>query len=220
MDADRARRPEDAAAAVRHLTGPVLTVLLEPGAGPDRGRIPLRGPDGPVAGLGPEWLPDGPTGPARRGFPDQPVGGGTGRWRLVLTYGLIMVVLAVALSVAFGARGRLHGTDTQLVATRARLAGTVARAHRAEVALGVVSAQSITAAHTLAIETSQLAAVQAQLATTEANVSADGVSIINLDTCLSGVEQALNEISIDDQRGAASTLDGVAPSCRAAEPAS
>jgi len=137
----------------------------------------------------------------------------------VLAYGLIAVVLAVAVSVAFGARDRLHGTDTQLVATRARLAGTVSRAHRAEVALGAVTAQSAAAAHTLATETSQLASVQAQLAATEANVSADGVSINNLDTCLSGVEQALNEISIDDQHGAASTLDGVAVSCRAAEPA-
>ncbi|HEY5097306.1 MAG TPA: hypothetical protein VII46_04625, partial [Acidimicrobiales bacterium] len=123
----------------------------------------------------------------------------------MLAYGLILVVLAVALSVAFGARSRLHGTDTQLVATRSRLAGTVARAHRAEAALGVVSAQSAAAGRTLAVETSQLASVQAQLATTEANVSADGVSITNLDTCLSGVEQALNQISIGDQGGAAST---------------
>jgi hypothetical protein len=137
----------------------------------------------------------------------------------VVAYGLIVVVLAVAVSVALGARDRLHGTDAQLVATRARLAGTVASAHRAEAALGLVNAQSTAAADTLATETAQLASVQAQLASTEANVSADGVSINNLDTCLSGVEQALNEISIDDQHGAASTLDGVAAACRAAEPA-
>ena len=87
-------------------------------------------------------------------------------------------------------------------------------------ALGSVTAQSAAAARTLATETSQLAAVEAQLAATEANVHADGVSIDDLDTCLSGVEQALNEISIDDQHGAASTLDGVAAPCRAAEPAS
>jgi hypothetical protein len=221
MHADRAHRPEDAStdAAVRPRTGQVLTDLLEPGAVPDPGLLPLRVSEGPIAGLGPEWLPADLTGPRRRRFPEQPGRVRTSRWRLVLAYGLMVVVLAVAVSVAFGARGRLHGTDSQLVATRARLARTVTRAHRAEVALGVVTAQSTAAAHTLATETSQLASVEAQLAATEANVSADGVSINNLDACLSGVEQALNEISIDDQHGAASTLGGVAASCRAAEPA-
>jgi len=100
MDADRARRPEDVATAVRPPTGAVLTDLLEPVAVPDRGPCPLRGPEGPIAGPGPEWLPADPTGPPGRGFPDQPVPGRTGRWRLVLAYGLILVVLAVALGIA------------------------------------------------------------------------------------------------------------------------
>jgi hypothetical protein len=221
MDADRPHGPADAAteAAVRPPTGQVLTDLLEPVAVPDLGLHPVRRPGGPIAGLGPEWLPVGPTQLPPCGSPDQPIREGTGRWRLVLVYGLITAVLAVALTVGFGARGRLHGTDAQLMATRARLARTVAAAHRAEAALGVVTAQSNAAAQILGTETSQLASVQAQLATTEANVSAAGVSINNLETCLSGVEQALNEISLGDQHGAASTLNGVAASCRAAEPA-
>jgi hypothetical protein len=222
MDADRALKPEDASTDTSVPTGEVLTGLLDPAAVPDLGlsplRVPLRGSEGPVGGLGPEWLPSPPPGQRRPAIPDRPERARAGRRRLVLAYALVVVLLAVAVSVAFGARARLHLTDTQLTATRARLARTVTRAHRAETALGSVTAQSTAAARTLATETSQLASVEAQLAATEANVFADGVSIDDLDTCLSGVEQALNEISLDDQHGAASTLDGVAASCRAAEP--
>lgn len=222
MDADRALRAEDASThpSVRPPSGEVLTDLLEPDAVPGPGLFPPGGSEGPIGGLSPEWLPAAPTGQFRRGFQDRPARARAGRWRLVLAYALVAVVLAVAVSVALGARARLHRADTQLTATRARLARTVTRSHRAEVALGSVTAQSTAAARALATETSQLASVEAQLAATEANVFADGVSIDDLDTCLSGVEQALNEISVDDQHGAASTLDGVAASCRAAEPAS
>ena len=51
-------------------------------------------------------------------------------------------------------------------------------------------------------------------------MSTQGVSISNLDTCLAGVEKALNQIALANQTGAAATLQGVASNCRAAEPAS
>jgi hypothetical protein len=84
--------------------------------------------------------------------------------------------------------------------------------------LTAVSAQATSAAQILATETAQLASVQSQLASAEADVFANGVSINDLDLCLSGVERALNQISLDDQAGAAATLDGVASSCRGAAP--
>ncbi len=46
----------------------------------------------------------------------------------------------------------------------------------------------------------------------------DGVNIANLDTCLAGVNQALNEISLGDQSGAGAILDRYAGNCQAAEP--
>jgi hypothetical protein len=94
----------------------------------------------------------------------------------------------------------------------------VDRARQAETTWAAVSAQATSAAQLLATETTQLALVQSQLASAEADVFANGVSINDLDTCLSGVEQALNQISLDDQSGAATTLDGVAASCRGALP--
>jgi len=139
--------------------------------------------------------------------------------RLGWAYVVVLVALAVAVAVGATSRAQLHRTDTQLTAVRARLHQTVGRARAADTALHAVSAQANGAARLLVTETDQLASVQSQLASTEANVFANGVSINNLDTCLSGVEQALNEISLGDQHDAATTLNGVAASCRAATPA-
>ena len=141
-----------------------------------------------------------------------------GRRRLGWTYAVVIVMLAAVVAVGVSSRAQLHRTDDELTAVRARLHQTVQRARQAEAGLAAVTAQATSAAHLLATETGQLASVQSQLATTEANVFANGVSINDLDTCLSGVEQALNQISLNDQTGAATTLNGVAGSCRAAAP--
>ncbi len=135
------------------------------------------------------------------------------------TYAVAIVVLAVSVTVGVTSRAHLQRTDAQLAAVRTRLHQTVRRARTAEAGLTAVTGQATSAADLLASETAQLASVQSQLAATEANVFANGVSINNLDTCLSGVEQALNQISLGDQPDAATTLDGVAASCRAAAPA-
>ena len=132
---------------------------------------------------------------------------------------MVLVVLAAGVAMGASSRAQLHRTDAELTAVRARLHQTVGRARQAESRLAAVTAQATSAAHLLSTETAQLASVQSQLASTEANVFANGVSINNLDTCLSGVEQALNEISLGDQHDAATTLNGVAASCRAATPA-
>ncbi len=134
-----------------------------------------------------------------------------------------MVALALLVTTVFVAvdtHARLHRTNTDLSSVRDHLRQTIGRAHRAEAGLATVTAQSTAAASTLATETSQLAAANAQLESTEANVFANGVSINNLDACLAGVERALNQISLNDQAGAATTLNGVAAACRAAEPSS
>jgi len=140
------------------------------------------------------------------------------RWRLPAVYAAVAVLLGVGLAVAFRTHDQLRRTDDRLSAEQTLLHRTVVRAHRAEAELGTVSGQATDAGRTLATETSQLATAEAQLASTEANVFTNGVSINNLDACLSGVEQALNLISLADQQAAASTLDSVAASCRAAEP--
>jgi len=84
--------------------------------------------------------------------------------------------------------------------------------------LAVDTAQSDQAGHTLSSDSNQLAADQAQLARAQAGIFAQGVSISDLDMCLSGVEKSLNQISLDDESGAAATLSGVASTCKDAEP--
>jgi hypothetical protein len=165
------------------------------------------------------------VGPRRDASPAGPVVGARAgpkrrRWRLRVAYAAVVVVLAAAVAVGISNRAHLHRTDAEVATTRAQLRHALVEAHRAESTLAAVSAQAATAAHVLATETAQLTSVQSQLASTESDVFANGISINDLDVCLSGVERALNQISLDDQNGAAATLDGVAESCRGAAPSS
>jgi hypothetical protein len=226
MDADRAQSPPvgsgepSSPRGFAHgettiQSGEVGTDLLDPepgspsGTGPRFGRFGRTGEPGSfVDRSAPPVGSPVASRPARR----------SAHWRLLLVYGLAVALLVAGLVVAVDTHSRIHRTDADLNSVRLRLHHTIGRAHQAEAGLATVTAQSTAAATTLATETSQLAAAQAQLASTEANVFANGVSINSLDTCLAGVEQALNQISLADESGAATTLDGVAAACRAAEP--
>ncbi len=150
--------------------------------------------------------------------PSSRTNGRRARRRLTVVYTLLVALLVAGVAVAAGLHGHLHRTDDELATVRSRLQGTIHRAHQAEASLAAVSTQSAAAAKTLAAETAQLSAAQAQLASTEVNVFANGVSINDLDLCVAGVERALNQISLNDQQGAAASLNGVAAACRAAEP--
>lgn len=65
-------------------------------------------------------------------------------------------------------------------------------------------------------DSSQLKGVQAALALTQADVSQQSVLIADLHTCLSGVEEALNSLSVGNQAGAIADLNAVSSSCTAA----
>jgi hypothetical protein len=67
-------------------------------------------------------------------------------------------------------------------------------------------------------ESSELAIDQSHLSAAEADITTKGVNISDLNTCLSGVQQALNEISLGDRPAAVTSLDRVGPTCQAAEP--
>jgi hypothetical protein len=209
MDADRAQSPT-AGSAEGDRTRRSTSDEAGPGHDGVHGGLDLLDrSDGP-------WIPIDP--PADRSRPDTHTDRSRSRRRLTLAYGAALALLVAGLVVAVTGDRGLHRTDDQLAALRIRLHQTIDRAHQAEQRLGAVTAQSTAAGTTLAAETAQLTASQAQLASTEANVFTNGVSINQLDTCLAGVERALNQISLNDQRGAAASLDGVAAACRAAEP--
>ena len=198
------RTPPRRAAAHRTLTGPapVGTGVLEP-VRTGRRADPVRHGSGatdtapPAGACGPpRWTLASPgrtpTCPPRVG-PGRSV---APRCRLLPPAVVLLVALAVS-AWPFDAQAQLHRTDDRAdhgpgPAAPDPRPGPPGRGRR-----WPRSPPSPTRpAGTLATETSQLAAAQAQLASTEANVFANGVSINDLDTCLSGVEQALNQISL------------------------
>jgi len=140
------------------------------------------------------------------------------RWRLVTVYIVVVALLVVAVAVGVAANRQLGRTDDSLNAIRDQLRQTTTRVAAARAKLAAVTGETAAAGRTLETETSQLASDQAELAKAQSGVQAKGVSISELDTCLSGVEQALNQIAVGDQAGAAKTLDGVSGNCRDAEP--
>ena len=68
----------------------------------------------------------------------------------------------------------------------------------------------------LASDTAQLQQIQTALAQAQANVSKQGSNITALHSCLGGVEQALNALSVSDEQTAVSALTAVSSSCQSA----
>jgi hypothetical protein len=136
--------------------------------------------------------------------------------RLVSLAALALLVVAVV--VGFDSHSQLGRTSSTLVATRAELRHTLASVATARAELTAVTGQADVAEHTLAGAEAELAADQARLARSQADEFYQGVSINQLDLCLAGVEKSLNQISLGDPSGAATTLNGVAANCQGAEP--
>jgi hypothetical protein len=144
--------------------------------------------------------------------------GGRRRWGFLIVCLVGVVLLSASIAVGVEAHAQQHRTDAAITATRARLSQSDTLLIEARAQLAVDTAQSDQAGHTLATESAQLATDQAQLANAQAGIYAQGVSISDLDTCLSGVEESLNQLSLGNESGAATTLSGVAATCKDAEP--
>ena len=140
------------------------------------------------------------------------------RRRLLVVYAVVSILLVTAVVVGVQANRQLTRTDASLASVRSQLRRTTTQVATARSELATAVAHSVADDATLQTETAQLAADQGQLAKVQADVHAKGVSIGQLDLCLSGVEQALNQIAVGDQPGAAATLNGVSANCASAEP--
>ena len=176
------------------------------------------GPTGAAAADGPEVRRrDRPAD----GAPDHGVGRppvDVRRRRRVRAVAAASVVALVAFLVVSGlqARGQLARSTSTFASTRAEQRSTLARLGRTEASLATVLGQSLSDRRTLGSVNAALAAERSQLAQQQQNLFIQGVSISALDTCLGGVESALNEVALNDQPGAISTLQGVSASCRTA----
>ena len=82
--------------------------------------------------------------------------------------------------------------------------------------LRAVDHQVNQSAASLSSDTAQLHQVQTALTQAQANVSNQGSDITALKSCLGGVEQALNALSVDDEQTAVDALTAVSSSCQSA----
>jgi hypothetical protein len=79
--------------------------------------------------------------------------------------------------------------------------------------LDVVNGQVDQDAVALSRDTAQLKKLQADLVNAQSNVSLQSQAISDLQTCLSGVEQALNALAVNDKGRAINALNAVSASC-------
>ncbi len=140
------------------------------------------------------------------------------RWRVVLAYGAGSLLLVAAVVVSVLSHNTLQRTDTSIAEMHAQLQRTAVQIAHARTRLAQARQEAGTAAASLASASDELGKAQAALASMQSNINVDGVNIANLDACLSGVNQALNEVSLGDQSGASALLDQYAGDCQAAEP--
>lgn len=140
------------------------------------------------------------------------------QWRSVLAYGIGCLIVLAAVVASVISHSTLQRTDASIAELHVQLHRTSVQIGRARTRLAQAEQEAGAAASALASASDQLGKVQAQLASAQSNIQIDGVNIANLDTCLSGVNQALNEISLGDQSGASAILDRYAGNCQAAEP--
>ncbi len=131
---------------------------------------------------------------------------------------VLLAGLAVALVVGLVTHASLDGANGKLGTARAGLAQSRDTRKAATLRFQALSDAATAEAATLGTDTLQLSGLDAQLGLSEAHVVTQGVRISDLDACLSGVEQALNQISLGDQAGAGGTLARVGPVCSGAEP--
>ena len=126
----------------------------------------------------------------------------------VVTGGVLLVsdlqaraqIRTADVSVASAAH-TLSGLQTALTGVEQRLAA--ARAQRASVTRSFDAAQS------------SLSATQAILAQDQAGIRSQGVDLGKLDTCLSSVEQALNQLAVGQTAGGLASLRTSSGSCAA-----
>jgi len=82
--------------------------------------------------------------------------------------------------------------------------------------LRVVDGQVRQSTTSLTSDTAQLHDVQGDLTDAQANVATQGSDITDLQSCLGGVEQALNALSVGDQASALAALNAVSTTCQSA----
>jgi hypothetical protein len=159
------------------------------------------------------------AGPARSGAtPRRPR---FWRRRLVVAVAACALVAAVASDVSV--RLQLRQAHLDLASARRQLSLSLERLSAADSSLSVTADQRDALQALLQKTSSQLVDVSAQLGQVTGRYNQaeqasylQGLNVGALQTCLGGVEQALNQVSVHDQAGAVASLGSVSQACQAA----
>jgi len=144
----------------------------------------------------------------------------------VLTTGILSDLqvrseLRLARSSLRATQARLRTTQARLRTTQSRLASTLRSLTSVQADLASTTTERDTlevafkiTAWELSGAESYLASTQTSLANANTGLVLQGTAITTLNTCLAGVEKALNQLSVGDQSGAVTSISKVASSCQ------
>jgi Glycosyl hydrolases family 43 len=134
----------------------------------------------------------------------------------------VSIVLVVVLAVTFvvsdvQTRRQLTRTEVELAAARSGVHKTLLRLAVAEASTAQAAGQRDGLQLLLTRTTTELTKTSSELTTTRVSLWNTSAGAAELNACLSGVGQALNQIAVGDKNGAVGTLSGVSTVCQAAQ---
>jgi adenine-specific DNA methylase len=143
------------------------------------------------------------------------------RWILWLVAGaLFAAALGYLIPDQVQARDHYAQAHTALVVTRQQTHSVTTQLGEVRRDLNILKTQVGSDSTALSQDSSQLLGAQTSLAAAQAHVTQQKSLITSLQTCLVGVERALNELAVGKQTSAIAALNSVSASCTAAEASS
>ncbi|MGA2930657.1 MAG: glycoside hydrolase family 43 protein, partial [Acidimicrobiales bacterium] len=132
-----------------------------------------------------------------------------------MTIVLGIALLTVAVWTGVQARTRARNEEAALATANAHLASLRHDVALTRLATAVTTGKRNSLQASIATTLSQLVATNSLLATTNVHASLQGASIDTLQTCLGGVQNALGQISANDNNKAAEDISAVSGPCSA-----
>ncbi len=133
---------------------------------------------------------------------------------------LFAAALGFLLADQVQARDQYERTHTALGVTQQRTRTVSAQLQELSRGLSVLKTQVGSDTTALSQDSSQLLGAQTSLSAAQAHVTQQASLITSLQSCLVGVEQALNELAIGNRASAIAALNAVSASCTSAEASS
>ena len=140
--------------------------------------------------------------------------------RMAVTITAVVVVATCVLLVTdLRARAEVRRTTHELVSTQNRQEQEQAGLSATQAQMSTALSEVRTLQRSISQTQTSLATSNAAISSSEKGLVLDGFDISALNTCLSGVTQALDQVAVGQTKGALSSLGAVSTSCNAARPA-